>query len=217
MLIVREYQFFAYLNKAGDEVMAGVIPGDITIHLASGEVTYPAGSYEVISLDMKVTFATKEEFESEYTSVETPESLKVHELTPVFIQGEAFVDAANKAGGATPAEINAALQPEVDKLEGIASNPDNPLPVSISVTPTSATVAPGATQQFAATVTGGDKVNPNLGAKWSASVGTVDSTGLYTAPATAPSDGLDTVTAAAKADLNITASAAITIGTAPTP
>ncbi len=125
---------------------------------------------------------------------------------------QAFVDAANKAGGATPAEINAALQPEVDKLEGIANNPNVPLPLGISIAPTLATVAPGATQQFAATVTGGDPAFPvNMGAKYSAKVGTVDSTGLYTAPATAPADGLDTVTASAKADAGVTATAAITI------
>jgi hypothetical protein len=122
-----------------------------------------------------------------------------------------------KAGGATPAEINAALQPEVDKLEGIANNPADPLPLGISIAPTSVTVAPDKTQQFTATVNGGSSVNPNVGVKYSAKFGTVDSTGLYTPPATVPADGLDTVTAAAKADSGVTASAAITIGTPAAP
>jgi hypothetical protein len=130
---------------------------------------------------------------------------------------QAFVDSAIAAGGATPAEINAALQPEVDRLEHMANDPANPTPLGISIAPTSTTVAPGATQQFTATVTGGDPSSPPTltGAKYSARVGVVDSTGLYTAPAVAPPDGLDTVTAVAKADSSISASAAITIGEIP--
>jgi hypothetical protein len=82
--IFREYEFFAYQDADGGEVMAGSIPDAVTVHLASGEVTYPAGSYEVIgsssSSPMKVIFMTKEDFEGKYTSVETSETLKVHDI-----------------------------------------------------------------------------------------------------------------------------------------
>jgi Bacterial Ig-like domain (group 2)/Galactose oxidase, central domain len=56
-----------------------------------------------------------------------------------------------------------------------------PLVISITVTPSSSTVSPGQTQSFAANVTG----TTNSAVTWSVqepSGGTIDSTGLYTAP-----------------------------------
>lgn len=50
--------------------------------------------------------------------------------------------------------------------------------VGVSVAPTSSTVPLGGTQQFSATVTG----TTNQAVSWSASGGTISSTGLYTAP-----------------------------------
>src|SRR5262249_53083823 len=50
--------------------------------------------------------------------------------------------------------------------------------VSVSITPTSANVASGAAQQFAATVN--NSSNPAV--TWSASNGTISPTGLFTAP-----------------------------------
>src|SRR5438128_655106 len=50
--------------------------------------------------------------------------------------------------------------------------------ISVSISPTSATLASGGTQQFSATVAG----TTNTGVTWTATKGTVSSTGLYTAP-----------------------------------
>ena len=50
--------------------------------------------------------------------------------------------------------------------------------VAVSISPSTATVKTGATQQFAATVTG----TSNTGVTWSASGGTISSSGMYTAP-----------------------------------
>jgi hypothetical protein len=61
------------------------------------------------------------------------------------------------------------------------STPSPPPLISVTVTPNSATVLQGATQSFAATVTG----TTHTGVTWSVQengVGTIDSTGLYTAP-----------------------------------
>jgi hypothetical protein len=89
------------------------------------------------------------------------------------------------------------------------------LPVSISVSPTSASVPAGATQQFTATVqnttntnvtwqvngvTGGDSAH-----------GTISAAGLYTAPSTVPSPPAVTVTAISQADTTKSASAAVTV------
>ena len=40
-----------------------------------------------------------------------------------------FITASTNAGGATPAEINAALAPEVSKLTALAADPNAPVPV----------------------------------------------------------------------------------------
>jgi hypothetical protein len=76
--------------------------------------------------------------------------------------------------------------------------------VSISVAPTSATVASGTTKQFSATVTG----TSNTAVTWTATGGTVSSTGLYTAGSTA---GSFIVKATSVQDTTKSATAAITI------
>ena len=90
-----------------------------------------------------------------------------------------------------------------------------PPQTTVTVSPSSATVAPSATQQFVATVTG----NTNTSVTWSvdgvaggnSATGTIDATGLYTAPSTT---GSHTVTATSVADSTKSASAAVTVGTA---
>jgi hypothetical protein len=84
--------------------------------------------------------------------------------------------------------------------------------VSVSLSPTSASVAVGATSQFTATV----QNTTNTSVTWSvdtiaggnATVGTVNSSGLYTAPITA---GSHTVTATSVADTTKSASATVTV------
>jgi hypothetical protein len=56
---------------------------------------------------------------------------------------------------------------------------DAPSGVVVTISPTTASLAAAATQQFVATVTG----TSNTGVSWSASGGTITSAGLYTAPA----------------------------------
>lgn len=92
-------------------------------------------------------------------------------------------------------------------------------PVSVTVSPTPVTVNLGATQQFSATVTG----NTNTNVTWSvngvaggnASVGTIDATGLYTAPKNLPAPATETVTATSVADGSKSATAALTLQVPP--
>lgn len=84
--------------------------------------------------------------------------------------------------------------------------------VSISISPTTATVISGGTQQFTATVSGAS----NTAVNWSvqcavSSCGTISSAGLYTAP-TVTSNLPLTVVAAAAADPSTFASASVTVG-----
>ena len=82
-------------------------------------------------------------------------------------------------------------------------------PVTISVSPTSASLSAGQTQPFTGTVTGSSNTTIN----WSLSpnVGTVSSSGLYTAPASISSAQTITLTATSAADTTKTATATITL------
>lgn len=95
-----------------------------------------------------------------------------------------------------------------------------PAMVAISISPTSATVAAGGTQQFQATVTGSSdsgvqwQVNKIVGGN--SQYGTISTSGLYTAPTSDVALQV-TVTAVATADTSKTASAAVTVNAAPPP
>lgn len=92
--------------------------------------------------------------------------------------------------------------------------------VAISISPTSASVTAGSTRQFSAQVLN----SANTAVSWSvngvsggnATLGTVSSGGLYTAPAQVPSPASVTVTAASLASPGTSASASVTL-TAPPP
>ena len=97
---------------------------------------------------------------------------------------------------------------------GGGGNNNPPPTVAVAVSPTSATVAAGATQQFQATVTG----TTNTAVQWqvnavaggNSQVGTISSSGLYTAPS--PAAVLQvTVTAVSNADPTKSANAAVTV------
>ena len=83
-----------------------------------------------------------------------------------------------------------------------------PPAVAVSVSPTTASLQTGATQQFAASVTG----TTNTAVTWTATSGTISASGLYTAPGTA---GTDTVKATSVADSSKSATATVTVTAAP--
>ena len=84
-----------------------------------------------------------------------------------------------------------------------------PAAISVSVSPTTATVASGGTQQFSAQVTN----TSNTAVTWSATSGTMSTTGLFTAP-TVTSTKAVTVTATSVADNTKSASATVTVNAA---
>jgi hypothetical protein len=87
--------------------------------------------------------------------------------------------------------------------------------IGVSISPTSAQIAEGGTEQFTAKVTG----TATTGVTWSATgvgcsgsaCGTISPTGLYTAPGTVPKPAQVTVTATATEDGVTSASATVTI------
>ena len=86
----------------------------------------------------------------------------------------------------------------------VSNNPPAAATVSVAVSPTSASVQTGSTQQFSATVTG----TSNTGVTWSATGGTISSAGLFTAGTTA---GAYAVTATSMANTAKSAQAAVTL------
>jgi len=83
-------------------------------------------------------------------------------------------------------------------------------PINVSVLPTSATLYSGQTQQFTATVTNAS----NTTVLWSispAGVGSISTSGLYTAPASITTQQTVTITAISQANSSATASATVTL------
>ena len=87
--------------------------------------------------------------------------------------------------------------------------------VSVSISPTSASVPIGTTQQFTAKVVGSSNSavtwQVNGVANGNSTVGTISATGLYTAPAAIPSPATVTVKAVSQADTSKSASATVTV------
>ena len=105
------------------------------------------------------------------------------------------------SSSAFPAQVWNASNYWVDVILQYAGAPTM---VAVSLTPGSASLTAGGTQQFTATVTG----TSNTAVTWSASGGSISASGLYTAPATA---GAYTVTATSAADPTKSASATVTV------
>ncbi|HWH57843.1 MAG TPA: putative Ig domain-containing protein [Terriglobales bacterium] len=101
-----------------------------------------------------------------------------------------------------------AVHPDSKAYATVAVNPSTssptPTSVSVNVTPGSAVVQTSGTVQFSASVSG----STNTGVTWKAGLGTINSSGLYTAPT---SGGTDTVIATSQADTTKAASATVTV------
>ena len=104
---------------------------------------------------------------------------------------------------------------------GTKSAQTTPPPPSIAISPTSATVQVGATQQFTATVTGSFNTNVNWSVNGTvggnSTVGSISSSGLFTSPASVPNPSAVTVTATSAADPAMSAPATVTVSTLPPP
>ena len=97
---------------------------------------------------------------------------------------------------------------------GGGGNNNNNTP-AVTVSPATANVVEGSTQQFTATVINSSSTTVtwqvNGVAGGNSSVGTIDATGLYTAPAIVPSPASVTVTAVLQANPNLSSNAIVTI------
>jgi RHS repeat-associated protein len=168
-------------------------PQAITFAAPASPVTFgvaPSALSASSSSGLAVTFSV----------VSGPGTISGNTLT-ITAPGTAVI-AADQAGNADYAAASEVTQT-------IVINPS----VSISITPTSATLSAGQTQQFTDTVSN----TSNTAVSWtivSAGTGTVSTSGLYTAPSTISSLQSVTVTATSQADTTQSASATISLTSA---
>jgi hypothetical protein len=114
-----------------------------------------------------------------------------------------------------PPSIVVVATSQADPSKSASAQVSIAVPISVTISPTSALVTIGAQRQFEATVAG----STNSAVTWSvtgsgctgSACGTVTSTGLYTAPSAVPAPPTVKVTATAQADASQSASAVVTI------
>ena len=98
---------------------------------------------------------------------------------------------------------------------GSSATTPAPQTVGINISPATASVTAGKTQQFTATVTGSSNTTVswavNGAAGGNTTAGTISSAGLYTAPSQAPNPATVTITATSQADATKSASATVTV------
>ncbi len=103
---------------------------------------------------------------------------------------------------------------------GQKQSPPPPDSVTVAVAPTTANIRAGSTLTFSATVTGSSNTSVtwsvNSVASGNATLGTIDSSGKFTAPASLPSPNTVTITATSSADTTKSSSSAVTLWN-PTP
>ena len=115
----------------------------------------------------------------------------------------------------SPASVNLIATSVVDPTKSASANLIIVPAIVVGVTPGNVSATAGATQQFAASLTG----TSNTVVAWTVSgtgcsgtaCGTISSSGLYTAPAAVPSPATVTITATSASDPSKSASATITI------
>jgi hypothetical protein len=123
-----------------------------------------------------------------------------------------------KFAAAKPSNVDGSLtlvtdaqhRPFVVALKGAAGS-SAPAVSSVAVSPSSVSLSPSGKAQFTASVQG---TTTDQSVTWTASAGTITSSGAYTAPGTA---GTARITATSVADSTISASAVVTVTTASTP
>ena len=143
-------------------------------------------------------------------------------LTTTFVSATQLTATGSATAAQKGTTVNVAV---VNPNPGSATSSGFPIKVGstgvVAVSPATATLSVGASQQFTAavngTASGGGTLSQTV--TWSvngvaggnASLGTITSTGLYKAPAAVPSSNVLTVTATSTTDTTITGTSALTV------
>jgi putative Ig domain-containing protein len=176
----------------GDKKSSIVINGQqqqVTVSVSPSAATVASGDTQNFAATVKGTSNTGVTWSASSGSVNTDGMFTAPQVTK---STAVTVTATSKAD----TQAHAAATVTVTPLAGI----------TVSVTPTTASVSSGSTQQFNATVTG----TSNTGVTWKASSGTLSGSGLFTAPQVQNNTTV-TVTATSVADTNAHATATVTV------
>jgi serine protease len=115
----------------------------------------------------------------------------------------------------TPATVTVTATSAADTTKSGSAQVTVTVPIAVSITPATASVQTGMSQIFAATVTGSSSTTVNWSvngvAGGNAMVGTISTSGVYTAPMTVPTPATVTVTAVSATDSTKSASAQATV------
>ena len=137
-------------------------------------------------------------------------------LTATAAAGSTFAGWSGPCSGTGGCIVTMNANQAVTATFNLIANPT----LTISISPATATVQTGGTQQLTAPVTGGASailwsVNGISGGN--ATIGTINGAGLYTAPAFVPASNPQTIAATAAVDITKTASALVTVASPGTP
>jgi len=196
-------------STAGSNFKVTATSAADTTKSASAAVTIQAAP--VVSVTISPTSKTLQAGQTQQftaTVTGTSNTAVTWTATGGTVSNSGLYTAGSTAG--TSFKVTAASVADTTKSASASVTIQVPQTVSVSVSPTGATLQPGQTQQFTATVTG----NSNTAVTWTATGGTISSSGLYTA---GPSTGNFTVTATSAADTSKTATASVRIGSSQLP
>lgn len=137
-------------------------------------------------------------------------------VSAAFVNGEAARTAAYTQPGSNDARDNAGYLLASFTGRAITNNvaAAGSTVTGVTVSPSTANVAGSATQQFNATVAGTN--SPSQGVNWTASAGTINSSGLFAAPAATSSAQTVTITATSQQDGTKSGTATVTVAAATT-
>ena len=181
-----------------------VVSGPIDSGLGSGPVCVVLGMAQPPNVPITLGHNNPQ-------ALQTPQALLNADVDPPTGQFKVRVMRQNTVAAVTPLRVHWwALRPE-RHLGQVTVGPG----VVVTLTPTQITLTASTQRQFTATVTG----SANTAVTWSvnnilggnATVGTITTTGLYTAPATVPTPATVTVRATSVADATRSATATVTV------
>ena len=143
------------------------------------------------------------------SAVGTISSAGLYQAPATLLSSAVTVTAVSNANGSTSASVSITLAGSGTPAISVTSTP-----------PGVTNIYTGATQQFNATVVG----ETNTAVNWlvnniaggNSTVGTIDTTGLYTAPSAVPSPALITITAVSEASSAVSGTYPVTIAMTPT-
>jgi Abnormal spindle-like microcephaly-assoc'd, ASPM-SPD-2-Hydin/Right handed beta helix region len=202
-------------TKAGTDTVTATSNADptmsakSTVSISAATAAPTVSSVSVSPASASSTTSGTLQFSASVQGTVTDKSVTWHASLGTISASGAYT-APSKAGADTVTATSNADTSKVATASVSVSAPPAATVTSVSVSPASTSATTGGTLQFSASVQG---TTTNKAVTWRASLGSITSSGVYTAPAKA---GTDTVVATSSFDSSKSASASVSV-TAPAP